>query len=142
MLYVPSVPLPRVILPILVGTTTASRNALRLASPDARMLHDERRQRRICAIYSQYTHVYAGTYVPVNTYMSLLMRAPLTRTHTWPYVRVYVRTARVCRANCMAEPCVHSLPQSVPDVGKRNEGRLKTVIPRYRSNVTRTHVSL
>lgn len=44
MLYVPSVPLPRdpiVILPVLVGTTTASRNALRLASPDARMLHDD-----------------------------------------------------------------------------------------------------
>jgi len=84
--YAPSVPLPRVIFPALVGTTTASRNALRLASPAARMPPRPRGRRRRCsplpprAMYSQYTH--ARTHART-----------LTRAHTWPFAPA---RARVC----------------------------------------------
>jgi len=95
MLYAPSVPLPRVIFPALVGTTTASRNALRLASPAARMPPRPRGRRRDDAapppspraMYSQYTH--ARTHART-----------LTRAHTWPFAPA---RACACRTSRMAE---------------------------------------
>lgn len=89
MLYVPSVPLPRVpvvILPVLVGTTTASRNALRLASPDARMLHDDDDDDSSPMQYTRDICTYAGKYVPVSTCALLLMR-----THTRPHLALRAR---------------------------------------------------
>lgn len=80
----------RVIFPALVGTTTASRNALRLASADVYAPRRRGRHYDSPAIYSRYVHV--------RRYLRALL---LTRAHTC--CCVHVRTARVCRANCMAE---------------------------------------
>jgi len=124
------------------------------------MLHDERRQQRrrrrrqrrqrwTCAIYSQYTHL--CRYIRSREYVcaSAALNADVYATHTYPplhvHVRVHVHTAHVAYVgHKLHGGAVHSLPQSVPGVAEkeRNKGRLKTIIPRYHSNVTRTHAVL
>lgn len=127
-----SVPLYRVIFPVLVGTTTASRNALRLASPDMRVCSfTTRRRRQLYAIYSQYTHVRADTQVCAR----LLMRASFTRAHICPCVRVHTWTERVCRTNCMAEPFTGFRSRLSSASGKGRDEGPKRIVPRFVNNV-------
>jgi len=91
MLYAPSVPLPRVIFPALVGTTTASRNALRLASPAARMppRHDDEEGDPTTVLLPlplpppppphDVLAIYARTHA--RTHATILVRAHLAREH-------------------------------------------------------------
>lgn len=109
-----SVPLYHVIFPVLVGTTTASRNALRLASPDMRVCSftttRRRRRRQFYAIYSQYMR--ADTYVYVCVCVRLLMRASFTRTH-------------IC-------PCIHKRSAYVGQTAWRSPSPASAVCPRRR----------
>jgi len=93
MLYAPSVPLPRVIFPALVGTTTASRNALRLASPAARMppRHDDEEGDPTTVLLP----LPLPPPPPPHDVLAIYARTHArTHAHTWPLARARAR-ARV-----------------------------------------------